>query len=222
MYGSSNIQHHISLWDLLCNIAEGMAGPWSLVGDFNSILHLHDHHTSYWSKCDVIDDRFQGPGNTGRRGSLLECLDKVLTNLDWRIRFPNALVLHLSFFKSNHRGILIKMTNKKCDDQRRRPFRFVASWLMHDDFDYFLKDLWKNDVDWKEKVEDLQMLFVIGIRRVLVTSLCTSVSLLDNLSLEELIRHLVPNFSNKLSLEDLVHLLSDCLVSLFSHLPLLL
>jgi len=60
------------------------------------------------SETELIDAGFQGPTYTWKRGNSLKRLDRVLINLAWRIRFQNALVLHLPFFKYDHRAILIK------------------------------------------------------------------------------------------------------------------
>lgn len=107
-------------------------------------------------ETELIDVGFQGPAFTWQRGNLLERLDRVLINLDQRIKFQNAWVIHFSFFKSDHRPALIKMTYKRDKNKRKRSFRFMASWLMHEDFNSFIKTTWNPDVECTNRIQTLQ------------------------------------------------------------------
>lgn len=76
----------------------------------------------------------------------------MLVNLHWRLKFPEAVVCHLSFFKSDHRALLMQMSRKNSHSRNRRPFRFLASWLMHEDFPSFMARAWPRNVSWCRQI----------------------------------------------------------------------
>ena len=39
VYGKNSEDHRIPLWDSIRTLSYNMDGPWSLVGDFNSVLY---------------------------------------------------------------------------------------------------------------------------------------------------------------------------------------
>lgn len=107
--------------------------------------------------CDLIDAGFQGLVFTWHRGSLMERLDCILINLDWCIRFKNALVLHLPFFKSNHRAVLIKFIELTGTNKNRRLLRFIVVWLTHAQFDPFIKEFWCKELNWDDRLRDFRV-----------------------------------------------------------------
>lgn len=87
------------------------------------------------------------------RGNLVQRLDKAIFNIEWRLQFPNALVLHLPYFKSDHIGaLLIKLTKSYVPNKKRRSFKFMAE----QDFSHFLQQLWKQNFGWNERIRESQ------------------------------------------------------------------
>lgn len=84
----------------------------------------------------------QGSPFTWRRGDLFQRLDRFLINIQWRLMFQNAVVRHLPFFKSDHHAILVQMNSVRRVNKSRRSFRFLASWLTHDDFPNIMHNSW--------------------------------------------------------------------------------
>lgn len=76
---------------------------------------------------------------TWYRGNLFERLDCALGNEAWINSFPNCLVTHLSKFKFDHRPLLLTL-NSDVVLPRGRPFRFLAGWIEHPEFESFVKD----------------------------------------------------------------------------------
>ena len=66
-------------------------------------------------------------------------LDRILANDMFMDRFTEAKTTVLYSFKSDHKALLLTMEVSHCSVAFERPFRFVASWLLHNDFNEFMK-----------------------------------------------------------------------------------
>lgn len=127
--------------------------PLEVVGDFKAILHGHErkersdtpsmrvasHFTQCFRDCDLIDGGFQGYSFTWKWSNLEQKLDHLVMNIQWRMRLQEAVVAHLPPFKSDHHPLLIKLESESRTNRRRRPFRFIASWIIHSDFNRFMR-----------------------------------------------------------------------------------
>lgn len=90
-----------------------------VLGDFNSIAADHErkggapnfairsmrNFCSMIQECNLLDASFQGSKFTWKSGRLQQRLDRVLINIEWRLKFQGAAVFHLPYFKSDHRPI---------------------------------------------------------------------------------------------------------------------
>lgn len=87
---------------------------------------------------------FSGPQFTWKRGNLLQRLDRALCNSRWEDFAPNYSVQHLYRLKSDHRPILVSFGVKTLRGEQR-PFRFIASWLLHLEFKDLVNTHWGRD-----------------------------------------------------------------------------
>ncbi|XP_057444405.1 uncharacterized protein LOC130736610 [Lotus japonicus] len=155
VYASPSAVIRRELWNQLLAIKDIIVGPWCLLGDFNTTLHDHERVGSstaaprgsdvfrdFVRDCGLIDAGFVGTLFTWKRGRLHERLDRVLCNLDWRIKYPFATVFHLHHLKSDYNPLLLKLQNQQRQDPARRPFRFQAAWLSHEQCVPFLRNAW--------------------------------------------------------------------------------
>lgn len=158
VYGNPHICLRKSLWPDLSNIALSVDIPWLIAGDFNAFMFSHEKiggslHGSkpcmlfqdFLHKCSLIDLGFQGPRFTWNRGFIFERLDRALSSVDWRLRFPNACVSHLPMIQSDHRPLLISLGTPRINSGSQ--FRFLSSWLLHKDFRGFVQAEWDSSVD---------------------------------------------------------------------------
>lgn len=90
-----------------------------VLGDFNSIAADHErkggapnfairsmrNFCSMIQECNLLDASFQGSKFTWKSGRLQQRLDRVLINIEWRLKFQGAAVFHLPYFKLDHRPI---------------------------------------------------------------------------------------------------------------------
>ncbi|KAK7260044.1 hypothetical protein RIF29_25766 [Crotalaria pallida] len=165
VYGNPHPQYRHTLWENIREIEISVAGPWCLMGDFNSIIHDYEQSggsstfrsdsqtfNSMVRDCNLVDGGFVGYPFTWRRGRLLKRLDRVLMNLEWRITYPHMSVHHLDPLKSDHNPLLLDFATTGEVNRGRRPFRFMASWLSHKDLPKVISPLWDSKEQWNEKI----------------------------------------------------------------------
>lgn len=101
---------------------------------------------------NFIDLGFQGPKFTWNRGQLFQGLDRSFCNDFWQDFAPRTIVRHLYKLKSDHRPLLVS-TNPGKDPRGTRPFRFLASWLQHPEFQDVLS---KNGIPNGDVVQNIE------------------------------------------------------------------
>lgn len=162
VYASPRHNGRLQLWDELRCLTDTVDEPWVVLGDFNSIMAPHKRKggSSNFSdrnmisfcnmiqSCDLLDAGFQGSPFTWKHANLFQRLDRVLINIQWRIRFESATMFHLPFFKSDHRVILVRMQSMNKPNRHRRSFRFVGSWLTHEGFPNLMNQTWERGAAW--------------------------------------------------------------------------
>ena len=72
-----------------------------------------------------------------------EWLDRAVENLEWREKFLDSTVYHLSSHASDHFPILLE-TRRARDFRTRGPkgFRFEEAWLLLEDCEAIVRDAW--------------------------------------------------------------------------------
>jgi len=149
-----------ALWQELAQCATDFRKPWLLAGDFNETAYLEErNHGSpeMLRRCNrfkqlienngLIDLGFFGPNFTWTRGLNQENrkearLDRALCNMEWRGRFQEAAVRHLIRACSDHSPLLIAIDGFAHATPSRKPFRFLAAWMSHNQFEDFVRGKW--------------------------------------------------------------------------------
>lgn len=156
VYASTSCTRRQELWEDLSRLASQLNEPWVVLGDFNCIGADHERKggstnfshrgmlqfRNMLQSCNVMDAGFQGSPFTWKHGNLFQRLDRVLMNIQWCIKFQNVAVFHLPFFKSDHRALLVRMSQRNKPNRNRRPFRFMASWFSHETFPLLMLNAW--------------------------------------------------------------------------------
>ncbi|KAF7807476.1 hypothetical protein G2W53_039637 [Senna tora] len=147
VYGSPQYGRRRELWDVINSIGSSTQEPWCIVGDFNAFLASHEKEVMEVN--GFVDLGFKGTGCTWRQGNVAIRLDRVIDNVTWRRKFPEASVIHLPPLKSDHSPILVNLSDVSDNDERvERPFRFLTAWLTHQDFGNVVRNAWGNDAKW--------------------------------------------------------------------------
>ncbi|XP_028772094.1 uncharacterized protein LOC114729277 [Neltuma alba] len=157
-----------------------MYDPWVLGGDFNAALYTTERRSNakhgisidrdfcrWFEESCISDLGFVGPCFTWKRSNSEARLDHFLANDAWCQLFPNARVSHLSFYKFDHRPILLQLDH--CAESPCRPFRFIAAWVLHEDFNSFVLDNWNDGIGWSNNLNHFQQPIALGISRYLGT-----------------------------------------------------
>ncbi|KAL4380663.1 hypothetical protein AHAS_Ahas04G0056000 [Arachis hypogaea] len=144
--------------------------PWCPIGNFNAILNDHEQSGEsllwYGRACPnfnaclsyygLMDLGYSGCPYTWKRYSLVKRLDRGISNLDWQITFPGAVIQHLPSLKFDHSPLLLRLTSQGALNEGRRSFRFLAAWLDHPDFDNVVNRGCNLQDSWNTCMEDFK------------------------------------------------------------------
>ncbi|XP_016168352.1 uncharacterized protein LOC107610882 [Arachis ipaensis] len=106
--------------------------------------------------CGLIDLGFAGWPYTWKRGNLAERLDRGLSNLEWQLAFPEAIVKHMPLLKSDYSPICLQLSPVSEQNRGRRPFRFLAAWITHPDFGNAVGASWNIQGSWAEGIANFK------------------------------------------------------------------
>lgn len=67
------------------------------------------------------------------------------------------MLSHLPFLASDHAPLYLQLTPEFKGNTCRRPFRFEAAWLQHNEFQDMLTASWDRNIDTREALKRLEM-----------------------------------------------------------------
>ncbi|XP_019151927.1 PREDICTED: uncharacterized protein LOC109148646 [Ipomoea nil] len=150
-------------------VKTGPAGPWMVARDFNSVI-TRDETSNYVSfsaqrssdfvnwinEEGFVDMGYSGPKLTwvkhestdGAKGARL---DRAMCNLEWRGRYPEAVVEHLPCVASDHAPLLIRLYGRQCSN-RLNFFHFQAAWITHQDLQQVVGRIWSPEENLADNI----------------------------------------------------------------------
>ncbi|KAI9077809.1 hypothetical protein K1719_040295 [Acacia pycnantha] len=177
VYGSPNIVQRRILWRDLMQLSLSVHMPWCLGGDFNATL-VTDERSSGGAQrgpdrefCKFVEDvalndlGFIGPPFTWGRTGVASRLDRVLGSNSWQELFPNAIVKHLNWYKSDHRPLLLQLDGCRRQPHGDRPFVFLAAWVLDERFSPFVSGTGNVSCPGRKMLISLLQLVEIGMAR---------------------------------------------------------
>ena len=163
-YGRSKEHRRHKSWSYLRHLHARDSLSWVCLGDFNEILNsaekqgrlpkphrLMEAFHNALLHCGLIDLGYRGnifTWQNGRPGDAFvqERLDKACATLDWRERFPHAVVNHLQVSYSNHDPIFIIINGSAGNTKRKKiPKRFEEKWATHPECEAIIQEVWSRD-----------------------------------------------------------------------------
>ncbi|KAL5772715.1 hypothetical protein ACOSP7_012328 [Xanthoceras sorbifolium] len=162
-YGNLNVAQQGLSWTLLQRLHGLSTMLWLCGEDFNEILHdsgksrgclrppnLINNFRSGLDFCDLKDSGYSGPdftwcNKTEGQDLIQERLDRCVCNLNWNNLFPFPSVKHLSYWRSNHRPVMLEvldspMLNNSPSAKRNRRFHFETCSAEAKDCKAVIKD----------------------------------------------------------------------------------
>ncbi|KAL8142958.1 hypothetical protein V2J09_015990 [Rumex salicifolius] len=163
------------LWGELESFISGVSEPVFIGGDFNTIVRLDERmggngHLSpdslefgeWINRLSLVDLGFKGQWYTWFRGRdpatrVVKRLDRVLCCAQGRLRWQEASVSHAPFMSSDHTPLHFQLIPRRRCNAARRPFRFEAAWLRHEDFKALLSASWNSALSTPEALNQLRV-----------------------------------------------------------------
>lgn len=91
----------------------------------------HDHKlVEVLNQCKVMAASHNGRFFAWSRDDTAKRLDRLLVNLNWKLKFEEAELFHLPTLKYDHTLLWINFDDTP-PNRHHRPFRFEATWLAH-------------------------------------------------------------------------------------------
>lgn len=172
VYASPRENERATTWHQLKVLADGIQEPWMMVGDFNEIASPDEkkggaqddprkclNFSNWINECKLIEVTTTGTKFTWRgpkwndRDRVFKKLDRVLCNVEWRLKYHEGFTKVLPRVQSDHHPLLVVMEGLP-NNGGIRPFRFEAAWLSHMDFHNFLKANWERGNDFLHLLHD--------------------------------------------------------------------
>ncbi|XP_045791653.1 uncharacterized protein LOC123886374 [Trifolium pratense] len=173
VYASPRENERQDTWQLLKQLATSINTPWLMMGDFNEIAYPNEKKggapadvrkcqtfNSWINDCNLLEVTTAGTRFTWRgpkwngRDRVFKKLDRVLCNVDWRLKYHEGFAKVLPRVQSDHHPIIVFL-NGEATTNRNRPFRFEAAWTSHGDFNDFLHSKWEKDRDIVQSLHNL-------------------------------------------------------------------
>jgi hypothetical protein len=165
VYGEAQTSERYKMWDMMKHICASSSLPLMCIGDFNEVLHRHEHDgvgerslaqiTGFRDTvdvCELADLGYEGNSWTFEKrvagGSFCRVrLDRALAMTQWCDRFPLAAVHHLTGVSSHHGPIFLRWRESRRERRvtEEKLFRYELMWETHDQFKPFFDDVWKVD-----------------------------------------------------------------------------
>ncbi|CAJ2644330.1 unnamed protein product [Trifolium pratense] len=173
IYASPRENERHDTWQLLRHLATSINKPWLVMGDFNEIAYPDEKKggapvdvkkcqifNSWINDCNLLEVTTAGTRFTWRgpkwngRDRVFKKLDRVLCNVDWRIKYHEGFAKVLPRVQSDHHPIIVSLEGH-ATSSRNRPFRFEAAWNSHVDFKDFLNSNWEKDTNIVQSLHNL-------------------------------------------------------------------
>ncbi|VFQ88375.1 unnamed protein product [Cuscuta campestris] len=155
VYGAHTVDGRRELWNELQSYCPNKR--WIVGGDFNAITSPLECKGKCTPNTQGMEDfyscitncKLTSPEPTGgiftwsgvrSQGRTWRRLDRVMVNLDMLAYYSMVDLAHLPKANSDHKALLLHC--KQAEAHGARPFRFINSWLHHDQFLKVVKDAW--------------------------------------------------------------------------------
>lgn len=164
IYGSPTPSNRHQFWDCIASVGQTFQGAWFIYRDFNMVFNQKDKkggtpvenssnggYNATINNLRLIDVGFVGNLYTWtnrRKGSanIQERLDRGFSNVQWKIRFQEATLIHLQEIHSDHRPLLIHM--EIAGPSQPKSFKFEAMWTTYPATGFVINEAWNRSTSF--------------------------------------------------------------------------
>lgn len=162
VYAKTKARRRKKLWHHLEQVKDSIHGPWSIFGDFNTIMQASEKKGGRphrlrkrrdfircMDNCGVVDAGYSGndftwSNNRKKRKRISERLDRVFYNDEWSEYFPIVTVRHLPRTGSDHNMLLMQCNID--EPPAIKYFKFLNFWVQQPGFQSLVKSIWEEDI----------------------------------------------------------------------------
>ncbi|KAM7261936.1 hypothetical protein ACFE04_021013 [Oxalis oulophora] len=169
-YGNPIVNLRGKSWELLRGLSGISDLPWLVGGNFKEILNQSEksgglrrlegkinNFRQVLHDCNLQEVTASGPFFTWKNnishGMILEKLDRVVANDQWRALFPNDVFLNLVSSISDHCPVLVNTNLIEGWHKKNSNFKFENYWADNKLFLEVVKANWCSDRSWDVKVK---------------------------------------------------------------------
>nr|XP_045088271.1 uncharacterized protein LOC123496916 [Aegilops tauschii subsp. strangulata] len=162
VYGEAQVPERYKTWDMLTGITALSSLPWVVIGDFNEVLHAHEHDgvgqrsqvqidafRDAIDTCSLLDIGYTGNSWTFEKkvtgGTFTRVrLDRCVATPEWMLAFPQAELEHKVAASSDHAPLLLRLDHVHACRKGPKPFKYELAWERHPDLVGVVEIGWKD------------------------------------------------------------------------------
>ncbi|KAK7287147.1 hypothetical protein RIF29_00221 [Crotalaria pallida] len=162
VYAANEKEKRRELWSDLCQLKQGIIGPWLILGDFNCCLELNeklggndldwkamDEFRQCVNQCELQDMKFVGSfytwDNKQYQADRIWCkLDRNLVNADWISKWPHLETDFFTSSVSDHSPTLIRRGSQITKTAGN--FKFLNLCTQSNVFKEEVQKIWSTEV----------------------------------------------------------------------------
>lgn len=78
-------------------------------------------------------------------------------NITWRLKFPDAMIVHLPCFILDYRPLFVQLSRCNMIKMKHKPSHFLAFWILQDYFLRFINTNWRRNNGWSSPINQFRV-----------------------------------------------------------------
>ncbi|XP_050915875.1 uncharacterized protein LOC127130968 [Lathyrus oleraceus] len=161
IYAFNQVEHRKTLWSKLESLGSSMDRPWVVIGDFNNVLKEEDriggqpvsyaeyrdldemmHNVSLFE--NVSKGSYFTWSNKHTQGIIHSRIDRMVSNIQWLQKYPDAVVENLAPNISDHTPVKVSVSQQQI--RKGSMFKFLNCSVKEPTYMQIVKNSWQEEV----------------------------------------------------------------------------
>ncbi|KAI5382050.1 hypothetical protein KIW84_UN0211 [Lathyrus oleraceus] len=161
IYAFNQVEHRKTLWSKLESLGSNMDRPWVVIGDFNNVLKEEDriggqpvnyaeyrdldemmHNVSLFE--NVSKGSYFTWSNKHTQGIIHSRIDRMVSNVQWLQKYPDAVVENLAPNISDHTPVKVSVSQQQI--RKGSMFKFLNCSVKEPTYMQIVKNSWQEEV----------------------------------------------------------------------------